>query len=103
MKTSLYIGKQRLSKKSTSIQKRQREPTFNTTIEFGLSKEKLFESDVLFEIRHHGPMYRTNIGYVIVGSSAQDEGALHWQNMLEFQCFEKMHKIIATKPDGFIS
>ncbi|XP_065672830.1 uncharacterized protein LOC100202392 isoform X2 [Hydra vulgaris] len=101
VKTSLYIGKQRHSKHNTSILKRQREPTFNSTIEFGLSKEKLLETDIIFEIRHHGPMYRKNIGYVIVGSSAQAEGAVHWQNMLEFQCFEKMHKILPYKPDGF--
>eukprot|EP00111_Clytia_hemisphaerica_P011431 TCONS_00033497-protein len=100
VKASLYYCNQRLSKKTTSIQKRDRNPVFNETFEFELSKERLPECDVLFEIRHHGPMSRGIIGYVIVGASAGGEGTKQWRQLLDFSYHEQSYKIKPNKPAG---
>lgn len=82
VKTALYYCNLRVDKKTTSIQKRQRNPVFNESFEFELSKDRISECDMLFEIRHHGPMYRSVIGYVIVGNSAGGEGTKQWRQLL---------------------
>ena len=100
VKISLYYCNSRVAKKTTSVQKRQKSPIFNETFEFQLSKDRISECDVLFEIRHHGPMYRTVIGYVIVGNSAGGEGTKQWRQLLDFSCHEKLYKIMPKKPVG---
>ena len=100
VKIALYYCNLRVAKKTTSTQKRQRSPIFNETFEFNLSKDRISECDVLFEIRHHGPMYRTVIGYVIVGNSAGGEGTKQWRQLLDFSCHEKQYKIMPKKPVG---
>ena len=98
VKASLYFGNSRVSKRSTTIQKRSRQPVFNETFQFDLSRERLPECDILFEIRHHGSMYRTPIGFVTVGNSAGGEGTQHWMQLLDFSYHEKVHKIMPFKP-----
>jgi len=98
VKVSLYFCNSRRNKKRTSTQKKQRNPVFNETFQFDLSRERLPECDIVFELLHHGPMYRTPIGYVTVGNSAGGEGTQHWLQLLDFSYHEKMHKILPTKP-----
>ena len=100
VKTSIYYCSLRTSKKTTTIQKRHRNPVFNETFEFQLSKDRIAECDVLFEIRHHGPMNRTVIGYVIVGHSAGGEGSKQWKQLLDFSYHEQNYKILPNKPVG---
>lgn len=99
---SLYYCNQRLSKKTTTIQKRHRDPVFNETFEFQVNNERLPECDVLFEIRHHGPMSRSIIGYVIVGNSAGGEGTKQWKKLLDFSYHEQNYKIKPRKPVGLV-
>lgn len=98
VKASLYFSNSRVSKRNTTIQKRSRQPVFNETFQFDLSRERLPECDILFEIRHHGSMYRTPIGFVTVGNSAGGEGTQHWMQLLDFSYHEKVHKIMPFKP-----
>jgi len=101
VKTALYYCKTRLKKQTTSIQKRNRSPVFNEIFEFQLSKDRIADCDVLFEIRHHGTMHRNVIGYVIVGNSAGGEGSKQWRQLLDFSYHEKIYKIAPNKPVGF--
>jgi len=103
VKTSLYYCNNRIHKQCTTIQRRQKEPTFNETFHFDMSKDRISECDLLFEIRHHGPVHRTVIGYVHVGRSAVGTGANHWRQLLDFSHFEKVsHRIIPNKPAGLL-
>jgi len=102
VKTSLYYCGSRINKQSTSIHKRQKEPVFNETLLFDISKDRVSECDLLFEVRHHGPVHRTVIGYVMVGSSAAGSGANHWRQLLDFSHFEKAHRIMPNKPSGLV-
>lgn len=99
VKTSLYYCNNRINKKTTGIKKRARDPVYNYTFEFELSKDKVLDCDLLCEVRHHGPMYRTVIGYVTIGSSAGGEGEKHWKSLIDFSSdHEKRHQIMAHKP-----
>ena len=102
MKVFLYNQGVRLDKKMTCIQKRSRNPVFNETFSFDVSKDKLSTCDILFAVRHHGPMYRTRIGYVLIGVSAGHHGYKHWEDCLEFETNEKSHRIQQNKPVGLI-
>lgn len=99
MKTSLYYNGRRLRKQSTSIHRRQKEPVFNESLQFDISKDRLADADLLLEVRHHGPMHRTVIGYVSIGKTAGSEGN-QWRQLLEYSHFEKLHRIVPTKPTG---
>ena len=100
VKASLYYCNHRVAHHTTSTQKRNRKPVFNESFEFQLSKDRISECDVLFKIRHHGPMYRTAIGYVIVGNSAGGEGTKQWRQLLDFSYHDKKYKIMPKKPVG---
>ena len=98
IKASLYYCHRRVSKRSTVIKKRARDPVYSYSFDFNLNKNRLPECDILFEVRHHGPMYRTVIGYVAIGNSATGEGEKHWRALLDFSYHEKSHKIMSHKP-----
>jgi len=99
VKTSLYFHNKRIAKQTSSIQRKQKHPTFNETFYFDLSKERVHACDLLFEVRHHGPVHRSVIGYIHVGASAEGSGASQWKQLLDFTHFEKVsHRIVPTKP-----
>ena len=98
VKTCLYLSTSRVSKCTTTTQKRSRHPEFNEKFEFDLSRDCFSEGDILCEVRHHGSVDRTPIGFVAIGNSAGAEGRQHWLQLLDFNNHVKIHKIMPFKP-----
>ena len=99
IKTSLYHNAKRIGKQTTTIQRKQKHPVFNESFHFDVSRERVDACDLLFEVRHHGPVHRSVIGYVHVGSGAEGAGNEQWKQLLDFAHFEKVsHRIVPTKP-----
>ena len=97
---SVYFCGYRLFKEYTAVKKKTSEPTYNESFDFDIAQDKLSQTAVLLEVRHHGAMHRTILGYVHIGNEADGLGHDQWDEVLDFAEYnrEHSHDIQRKKP-----
>ena len=104
----MFLDEVRQLKQTTGVVKRSTTPTFNHSFHLDVAQENLGRIGILLEVRLHGTVYNTVLGYVHVGPAAEGTGAEHWEEVLSFSDFnaecefdisdKKPRKMCLSKP-----
>eukprot|EP00794_Sanderia_malayensis_P010033 gene10033-11058_t len=100
VKVIVYLNDVAIKKRTTEIVKKTCQPIFKKSFDVDVSQNELHEVGILLQVRLHGAMYKSVLGYVHIGPAAEGQGEEHWNEVLSFMDFNSpnVFDIMSKKP-----